>query len=93
MKIDGEWKIVLLDDKIPVKKGTKEPIGARSNNKVVWGLFLEKAWAKVNGGYANIKFDTTSCSGVIFLWKLYFFTLRSIVIIAGLGSLIFITLI
>jgi len=28
LKIDGEWKIVLLDDKIPVKKDTKEPIGA-----------------------------------------------------------------
>ena len=54
MKVDGDWKIVLLDDMIPVKKGTKEPIGARTNNKVVWGIFLEKAWAKINGGYANI---------------------------------------
>ena len=54
LKIDGDWKIVLLDDMIPVKKGTKEPIGAKTNNEVVWGLFLEKAWAKINGGYANI---------------------------------------
>ena len=54
LKIDGDWKVVLLDDMIPVKKGTKEPIGAKTNNEVVWGLFLEKAWAKINGGYANI---------------------------------------
>ena len=54
LKIDGDWKVVLLDDMIPVKKGTKEPIGAKTNNEVVWGLFLEKAWAKVEVGYANI---------------------------------------
>ena len=54
LKIDGEWKIVLLDDKFPVKKGTKEPICSKANNNSLWGVFLEKAWAKINGGYINI---------------------------------------
>ena len=53
-KIDGEWKVISLDDKFPVKKGTKEPICSNTNNNCLWGVFLEKAWAKVNGGYVNI---------------------------------------
>ena len=27
---------------------------AKSNNKKIWVILLEKAWAKVNGGYVNI---------------------------------------
>ena len=54
LNIDGDWKIVLLDDMIPVKKGTNEPIGANTKNNCLWGILLEKAWAKINGGYINI---------------------------------------
>lgn len=54
MQLDGEWQIVCLDDYFPCDKETKTPIFANSKSKVLWPLFIEKAWAKVNGGYANI---------------------------------------
>jgi len=54
MFIDGEWQVVILDDYFPVRKGTKELVFARPNGCELWVLLLEKAWAKVNGGYVNI---------------------------------------
>ena len=45
---------VIVDDYLPVKKGTNELIFAHSKKNEIWISFLEKAWAKVNGGYANI---------------------------------------
>lgn len=55
LRIDGEWQVVLVDDFIPVKKGTRTPIFANPVNPEIWVLILEKAWAKVNGGYSNIE--------------------------------------
>ena len=54
MNIDGVWKIVCVDDYFPVYKETGKPVFSNAPNKAVWGVLLEKAWAKVNGGYANI---------------------------------------
>lgn len=52
--IDGEWQIIFVDDYFPVIKGTKSFPFARPNGNELWVILLEKAWAKVNGGYANI---------------------------------------
>jgi hypothetical protein len=54
MKIDGEWKIICIDDMIPVNKNSNKPIFINTNNDSLWGILLEKAWAKINGGYCNI---------------------------------------
>ena len=54
MRIDGIWKIVCVDDYFPVYKGTGKPVFSDAPNGAIWGVLLEKAWAKVNGGYANI---------------------------------------
>ena len=54
MFIDGEWQVVILDDYFPLKKGTKEFAFSRPNGNELWAILLEKAWAKVNGGYVNI---------------------------------------
>ena len=43
-----------MDDYLPVKKGTSELVFAKSKKNEIWISLLEKAWAKVNGGYANI---------------------------------------
>ena len=56
--IDGEFQVVFIDDCIPVLKGTTTPFFTKTNSFEIWGLLLEKAWAKVNGGYLNI----VSCS-------------------------------
>ena len=52
--IDGEYQIILLDDYFPVIKGTNIPFFLRTRNFGIWVILLEKAWAKINGGYGNI---------------------------------------
>lgn len=53
-RLNGEWKIVLVDDYFPCDKKTKEPIFSKPIGAELWVMLLEKAWAKVNGGYKNI---------------------------------------
>lgn len=60
IKIDGEWCNVYIDDYIICDKFTKKPIflssEGKSNKKFnVFLILLEKAWAKVNGGYLKIQ--------------------------------------
>ena len=52
--INGKFQIVIIDDFIPVTKGTNEPYFSKPNNRELWVVLLEKAWAKINGGYVNI---------------------------------------
>jgi hypothetical protein len=54
LNIDGKPQIVVVDDYLPVDKDTKKLIYAQSTKNEIWISLLEKAWAKVNGGYANI---------------------------------------
>ena len=52
--IDGKPQIVVVDDYLPIEKSTRRPCYAQSKGNELWVMLLEKAWAKVNGGYANI---------------------------------------
>ena len=52
--IDGSYKIILIDDYIPILKANNEPYFSKPNNNEIWVILLEKAWAKINGGYTNI---------------------------------------
>ena len=52
--IDGEFQIVVIDDYVPIIKNTNDLYFCKPNNKELWVVLLEKAWAKVNGGYTNI---------------------------------------
>lgn len=52
--IDGEFKIITIDDYFPCIKGTNVYYFTRPSNFEIWPLLIEKAWAKVNGGYLNI---------------------------------------
>lgn len=52
--VDGEWQIVLVDDFFPYEKGTQSLSFTKVNGTEMWVILLEKAWAKINGGYANI---------------------------------------
>ena len=54
LNIDGKPQIVIVDDYLPIDKTTKKPCYAQSKGNEIWVMLLEKAWAKVNGGYANI---------------------------------------
>ena len=52
--IDGKFQIVIVDDYIPVFKKNNKICYSRPNNNEIWVCILEKAWAKINGGYLNI---------------------------------------
>ena len=52
--IDGKRQIVIVDDYLPAFKKYNKACYAQSNKDEIWVMLLEKAWAKVNGGYANI---------------------------------------
>ena len=52
--IDGKFQVVVVDDYLPVNKKTQQIAFARPNKNEIWVCLLEKAWAKINGGYSNI---------------------------------------
>ncbi|MCQ2821359.1 MAG: calpain family cysteine protease, partial [archaeon] len=54
--INGEWKLITLDDYFPVTKGPclKKLAFSSANGNEFWVCLLEKAWAKINGNYINI---------------------------------------
>ena len=49
IRIEGKWTVVFLDDKFMVNKENNIPIFSTSPSKNIWGMILEKAWAKVCG--------------------------------------------
>ena len=51
--IDGEWQIVFIDDYFPFDPRKNNFAFATPNGKELWAMLLEKAWAKINGGYSN----------------------------------------
>jgi hypothetical protein len=52
--INGQWQIVIVDDNFPYNKSLGKYEFAHSTNHTIWIMLLEKAWAKINGGYSNI---------------------------------------
>ena len=52
--IDGEFQIVYIDDYFPCIKNSNILYFIKPSNFEFWALLIEKAWAKVNGGYQNI---------------------------------------
>ena len=52
--IDGEWQIIFIDDWFPYDTSKNIFAFAKPNNNELWAMLLEKAWAKLNGGYSNI---------------------------------------
>ena len=52
--LQRRWVIIVIDDYIPVKAGTKEPIFVWPNGEELWAMLLEKAFAKFYGSYAGL---------------------------------------
>ena len=50
---NGEWREVVIDDRIPCAYNT--PAFSRANGEELWVLLLEKAWAKVHSSYERIE--------------------------------------
>jgi len=45
---------VIVDDRIPCKKGTKQPRFMKPNGNELWAILIEKAYAKYVGSYATL---------------------------------------
>ena len=56
--LNGVWEEVILDDFVPCKASGKLAFNT-SRNEELWVVLLEKAWAKVHGGYLNIEAGLT----------------------------------
>ena len=48
------WVNVTIDDRIPCKKGTKQPLFMSMNGNELWAVLLEKAFAKFCGSYEHL---------------------------------------
>jgi hypothetical protein len=53
--LQRRWVIIVIDDYIPVKKGTKDPVFVWPNGEELWAMLLEKAFAKFYGSYAELE--------------------------------------
>ena len=54
-KINGIWKLILIDDYFPCYGNIGKNFAFTSTNgNEIWVILLEKAWAKINGNYAKI---------------------------------------
>ena len=52
--IDGEFQIIYIDDYFPCIKNSNILYFIKPSNFEFWAILIEKAWAKINGGYQNI---------------------------------------
>ena len=73
--INGIWKKVLVDDMFPCTKYKENPFMelsfSSSFQNEIWVSLIEKAWAKVNGSYANIGYGGYSYEVFDFLTEAY----------------------
>ena len=56
--LNGVWEEVILDDMAPCDSKGKLNFNSSKGNEL-WVVLLEKAWAKVHGGYLNIEAGLT----------------------------------
>ena len=54
LNVAGVWEEVVIDHRFPCDKKKKVPWFNTSKTNEIWVMLLEKAYAKVHGGYANI---------------------------------------
>ncbi|KAI0985496.1 hypothetical protein GJ496_009455 [Pomphorhynchus laevis] len=59
---DGKWSTVVVDDRLPILSKYQKPLGMTSRYypKEFWCSLLEKAYAKLYGGYYNLEGGTAS---------------------------------
>ncbi len=57
----GVMKQLTMDDQFPVEQSGQSyrPCFTRSNGNELWVMILEKAWAKIHGGYSKIEAGLT----------------------------------
>ena len=51
---NGEYQILLIDDYFPFIRNSNKLLFSKPKKEEIWLLLLEKAYAKVNGGYGSL---------------------------------------
>eukprot|EP00438_Fugacium_kawagutii_P016839 Skav203798 [mRNA] locus=scaffold206:638006:638383:+ [translate_table: standard] len=54
-ELGSEWLTITIDEKIPCHAGTTQPRFAQANSREIWVLLMEKAFAKMYGGYDKLE--------------------------------------
>ena len=52
--INGQFEEIILDDQFPAQPVSKKAAFNSSAENELWVMLIEKAWAKIHGGYLNI---------------------------------------
>eukprot|EP00744_Colponema_vietnamica_P008261 GILI01011806.1.p1 GENE.GILI01011806.1~~GILI01011806.1.p1 ORF type:complete len:637 (-),score=147.24 GILI01011806.1:66-1826(-) len=61
--VDGSWAFVLIDDFIPCAEDTNAPLCVMSSNPTeIYPMLIEKAIAKISGGYHALKYPDPTVS-------------------------------
>lgn len=55
MCINGDWKVVVVDDYLPCGSHTTGPVFSKANGPELWVQILEKAMAKCYGSYERLE--------------------------------------
>ena len=50
----GSWVVITVDDHVPCRRGTRQPIYCKLHGNELWAVLLEKAFAKFCGSYASL---------------------------------------
>ena len=53
--LNGIWEDVIIDDQIPCRPDNRQIAFTHTKKNELWAVLIEKAWAKVHGGYMNIE--------------------------------------
>ena len=75
--VTGIWEDVIIDDEFPMQMGADVPAFVSSKSGEIWVMLLEKAYAKIYGGFHNINgglvdnalFDITGAPTKFFMSK------------------------
>lgn len=63
-ELGSEWLTITIDEKIPCHAGTMQPRFAQANSREIWVLLMEKAFAKMYGGYDKLEGPLVLLHGV-----------------------------
>ena len=75
--VTGIWEDVIVDDEFPMEMGADRPAFVSSTSGEIWVMLIEKAYAKIYGGFHNINgglvdnglFDLTGAPTKFFMSK------------------------
>ena len=65
--LEGEWRVVIVDDFLPVDRDGQPVCCGFGNECEIWGALLEKAVAKIEGSYESLKHLSTQYCLSMFL--------------------------